>query len=263
MYAMTFAGAFFFMIQEGKCSPLNNPADFLSEKSWFVSAVGQSIKKQPILEISNVNDVQVPLTSGSSTIFSGSNIDVETESKSESMLVLVGLKPREALEYHFKIGQVRNYKIEFSSGSHFNTLDALSDGIVWGFGLSGRISPASIVSMGITWQLDYSRSKVDLDRFQSPGILTSSNISYQEEEIQGALNFSRRWKTFEPYAGLKILRTIATMVDQSTKGKIKGSNDGVSPFVGIQWDLADRESIVLEGSFADEESFSASMKVQF
>ena len=97
-----------------------------------------------------------------------------------------------------------------------------------------------------------------------PGLqIEIHNNWYQEEEIQGALNFSRRWKTFEPYAGLKILRTIATMVDQSTKGKIKGSNDGVSPFVGIQWDLADRESIVLEGSFADEESFSASMKVQF
>ncbi len=119
------------------------------------------------------------------------------------------------------------------------------------------------MSVRISWQLEYTQSTVDFDRFQSPGIVTSSNVRYREEEYQGAVNFSHRWKTLEPYAGLKILKTVSKMTDRATKSKIRGETEGISPFFGVQWAMGQREALTIEGSFVDEKSLSAAVKVQF
>lgn len=245
-------------------TPLLNPADAIPSKGWFFRVSGQSVEKEPVIEITGVNAVQVPLSGGgSSTIFSGSNSEIEMETESESVLATFGFNPGEVLQYQFRVGQIRRYELEFSSGAHTNKLDALDDGFVWGLGLGGRINPGSIVSVGISWQLDFTQSTVDLDRFQSPGVLTDSRVRFQEEEYQGSVNFSHRWKTLEPYAGLKIIKTVAKMTDTSTKSKVRGETEGISPFVGLQWAIAQNEAFAIESSFVDEKSLSAAFKIQF
>ncbi len=108
----------------------------------ILNVLKKSIEKKNNLDIAGVNAVQVPVSGGgSSIIFSGVNTEIETETESESLITNFGYKPSESLQYQVRLGQIRKYDLEFSSGSHVNKLDALDDGFLWGMALGGRINP--------------------------------------------------------------------------------------------------------------------------
>lgn len=256
-------GAFFcsgvFVFADGVFSS----ADLIESGGKSFSVIAVSKETEPEVHLSNSNSIQVPVSGGSVGVFSGGNATVKMEQHSSEILAIFEIRPKEGFQYRFKAGQIRDFDLQFSSGSQVNKLEATQDGFVWGAGLSGRIAAGSMVSVAISWSLDYTQTHVNLDRFQGGDVVYSSGQRWRQEEFEGNLNFSHRWKMIEPFGGLKVIRVKNRLVDETTKGKVSGANDVLSPFVGIQWNIAANESLSVGASFLDEKLFSAGFKFQF
>ncbi len=84
-----------------------------------------------------------------------------------------------------------------------------------------------------------------------------------EQEFQGALQATYRWKTLEPYAGLKLIRLHTQLDDKTSKERVGGNANEISPIGGLRWAMFDREYLQVEASFVDEKSLTAGLMVQF
>ena len=247
-----------------QASEIFSSAEMLEAGSGAVSVFGQVIETKPVVELSGVSAISVPLSGGgSSTIFSSSEAELEMEQRLSQVVASFEIRPREGLRYKFKAGQVREFDLEFSSGSQTNKLQSSNDGYVWGVGLAGRIAPGSMVSTAICWEVAYTQTNIDIDRFEGGPVVLPIDQNWRQEEVQGSMNFSRRWKMLEPFAGLKLARVMNRLKDKGSKAIVRGSNETIAPFVGLAWAVTDKESLVVEVSFVDEESITAGFKVQF
>ena len=244
-------------------SELLNTADAFDTGEWQLTLSGQSIEKEPVVDVKEANIIQVPITGGSANLFSKANAEIEMEIQYKTVVAALTIRPKNGLHYRVKVGQVRNFELEFSSGSLVNSLKAESDGVLWGVGLRWNGSPSTLVSAGVALDLSYTQTRVDLDRFQSGTSVSAVDERYVEDEIQGAINVSRRFKTIEPYGGLKISRTISRLKDKKSKQSVRGEKDGVSPFLGISYEPFEKERFVVEVSFVDEKLFSAGWNLKF
>jgi hypothetical protein len=250
----------FFVVE---ASEIFSSADTMETHGWSVSAYGREAKTQPVVRLTGTNAIQVPVTGGSATVFSNENADLKMDQRVSEVVAAFDFHPHDGLTYRARIGQIQDFDLEFSSGSQTNKLESTKSGMVWGLGVGGGIAPGSIVSTAISWQLQFTQRLVDLDRLQGGPVVYASDERFRQDEFQGSVNFSRRWKMWEPYAGLKIMRVTSRLQDNATKERVSGSKNGVSPFVGLQVGVAEKESLVIEGSFVDEKSLTAGIKLQF
>ena len=238
-------------------------ADVMEGGKWSVSVYGRSVKIEPVLKVSDSSAVQIPLTSGSATISSSSNAEIDFDQEFEEVVAAIKFRPKNGLTYRLKVGQVRSFDIEFSSGGHSNKFEATRDGLVWGLGAEWSVYPGSIVSPAVTLDAGWTQRVVSLDRFESPGVVAVTDDKFQQDEVQLALNISKRWNKFEPFAGIKLNRVVSRLQDNGTKQSLQGTQDGVAPFVGLQLEIFESESIIIEASFVDEASISAGINLKF
>lgn len=251
------------LFHPGFASELQSTADVLESGHWQLSLYERQAKEKPVVKISGTSEIQVPTSGGASTIFSQENAKVTLESEMSATVAMVTFRPFDGMHYRVKFGQVDRFKLDFSSGSWTNSLESLGGGIVWGAGVRWNIQPVTIVTTGIAIDLSYTNSTVELDKFSSVGTISSTHKRFESQEFQGALNVSRRWKPFEPYGGLKVSWLTTRLVDLETKGKVGGTDEKWSPFVGLKWEVFPHENVLVEASFVDEKSISAGMNVRF
>jgi hypothetical protein len=173
------------------------------------------------------------------------------------------MKPRDGLVYSVYAGQIQDFKLEFSSGSQTNSLRSTSNGLRWGLGISGVLAPISPVSVGVNWALSYTQTSLTLDRFQGGDQVVAVDEAILQQEFQGALQATYRWKMLEPYAGLKLMRLHTRLNDETSKQRVSGNTNEISPMAGIRWAMFDREFLQVEASFADEKSLTAGLVIQF
>jgi hypothetical protein len=238
-------------------------ASLLDERAWTVDVYGRGVKVKPSVRFSGSGGVSVPTTGGSAEVFSATSADVKMDQTSSDITVALNARPHEGLIYSLYAGQVQDFKLEFSSGSNTNSLRSTSNGWRWGLGVGGVISPMSPVSTGVSWNLSYTQTNVNLDRFQGGDVVSAIDESIQQQEFQGALQAIRRWKMLEPYVGLKLIRLQTRLQDNTSKQRVSGHENGVSPMVGLRWAMFEKEFLQLEASFVDEKSVTAGVVVQF
>jgi len=255
--AAAFSGVFSIFAAE-----VLSTADEASFERWGIAAVYGVAETEPEIRVNGSSAVQVPISGGgSSTVFSGADTDVTMEQNLELAGVTLTWRAKK-LRYNFSVSQIRRFELEFSSGPLTNSLRA-RDGFRAGLGVAGSFVPVSIASVGIGWNLDYRHLRAGLDRFASGGIVTSANQDFAQDEFQAAVTAAWRWKAIQPYAGLKIQRRTTRLTDGGTKESIRGTSDGVSPMVGVEWTPILGESGIIEASFVDEKSITASWLIKF
>jgi hypothetical protein len=243
---------------------LYSSADAYEAKSWSLGAYGGTSESEPTVDLHDNAAAQVPISGGgTASVFSPTDAEIKmTQTHNDAVLVFTG-RPRDGLHYSFKVGQVRDYKLEFSSGSETNSLSAQKDGFLRGIGARWNLTQSTLVSAAFAIDFSYTQLRVKTDRFQGGGTVTGANIEAQQDEAQVAFNVSKRWKDVEPYGGLKITRWATQLKDFGTHERIHGVSTGVSPFVGLKWDMFEGESLVIEGSFVDEKTVSAGLNLKF
>ncbi len=222
---------------------LLSPASSMDGKSWGVSAYGRHEKTEPNIKIGAT--------------------DLEFDAKNDVGGLMLTVRPGDYLHYRFLYGVVSNYELQVDSGGFVNRHESHSDGYQYGFGARWNAMPQTSVSVGIALDLTYLHKKVDFDRLSSNGVVSPLDERLKQDEFQGAVNFSKRWKQLEPYGGLKLNYVQTEIFDRATLTRSHGNSDDWSPFVGLKWEFFPKESLIVEGSFADEESFSAGVNIQF
>lgn len=244
-------------------SELMSSADVMEAGAWQLDVYGRHAEYEPTVRVSGSGGITVPTSGGGTAIFSQTNADVEFDQHMDAAIAALTFRPRDGFHYRLKIGQVKEFDIEFDSAAHVNKLSAHDSGLVWGAGMRWNVVPGSIVSAAIAIDLSYANTTATLDRFQSNGVVAAASQRFTQDEYQGAVNVSRRWGQWEPYGGVKVMRLVTTLSDRNTKQRIRGHKDTVSPFLGLKWEVFPREAIVIEGSFLGEESVQAGFNFYF
>ncbi len=242
---------------------LMSSADLMGAKEWKITVYGQTVETKPEIDVNNVDAIQIPTISGGSTVFSAANAVIELEEKFHATIANFLFRPKDGLSYGIKIGQIRGFVVGFSSGSQTNSLEANKNGFLWGANVKWNVSQGTMVSPAVALDFSLVNKSVPLDKFEAGGVTSPTDKMFEQDEYQLALNFSKRWKSLEPYGGLKGSRTVTRLKDGTTKECVRGEKDGISPFLGFQWDVFPGETIVVEGSLAEEKSFSAGMSLKF
>ena len=207
--------------------------------------------------------IQIPVAGGNSTIFSDLNSEIEMESEFDEQVFRFSFRPHDGLLYFAKIGQISNFDLSFSSGSFTNEFLGNSAGLVWGGGFRWNITQDTPVSVATALEISYTSTNLGLDAFKSGGVTQAVDDRLEQDEFQGAVNISKRFGTLQPYGGLKLLRVNSRLKDRQTREKISGSEDLVSPFAGLQWEVFPKEYLTVEGSWLDEKMASAGLKINF
>jgi len=218
-------------------------ADVMEGKSWSITGYGKHEESEPLVE--------------------NGNTDLRFEEAHDAAGVALTVRPGDGLHYRFLFGVLQNYVLKVGSGSFVNRHDAQSDGHQFGLGVRWSAIPQTSVSLGTAFDLSYMHRTVDFKRLTSNGAVTALDEQFEQDEIQAAANISKRWKQLEPYGGLKVSYVTSKLTDHSTLSTMRGSNEEISPFVGLKWEFFQKESLIIEASFADEESISAGLNIQF
>jgi len=259
-----FLGLFLGHVGFINASELMSSADVLESGKIMLSVYGTKSNSEGNLSVSGGQSFSLETPDGNTSTFSDSKADIELTEKMSAAVLALSFRPYDGFQYRVKAGQVRDMSVEYSSGSWVNKLSNVSgDGFLWGGGIRWNLQPATIVSAGVAIDLSYTQTLVNLDKFEANGDVSASNVRYQSDEVQGALEVSRRWKTIEPYGGIKLNWYRSQMEDTVTKSKVAGTKNRISPFVGFLWEAFPNEQFLVEGSFVDEQSISAGFNIKF
>lgn len=208
--------------------------------------------------------IQVPLSNGTTAQFlSGSDTELEFDGEGRSTMLSATWRPADGLHYIVKAG-LGDYEVRLPSSSVTNVLETASPGTVLGFEAAWNIVSHSPVTPAVSLSLGYTWSDYALRRLKSGGDApVAVDQRFTLTEWQGALSASKRWKTLDPYAGLRFFRQEATLFDHASAERVRGKRDGYSPFLGLRWEFLPKESLVIEASAADEVVLSAGLSVGF
>jgi hypothetical protein len=229
--------------QKASAIELMSSADTMESKSWAITAYGAHEKSEPQVE--------------------NGATDLEFDAENDLTGLILTVRPGDYLQYRFLYGILRNYELEVGSGSFVNRHESQSDGHQYGFGVRMSASPQTIVSLGTALDLSYVHRDVDFEKLESNGVVSALDEGFRQDEVQLAANVSKRWKRLEPYGGIKFAYVTTKIVDRATLSKMRGHDEAISPFVGLKLEFFEKESLIVEASFADEESFSAGLNIKF
>jgi len=246
-------------------SELMHSASNLESGKLGVSVYSTFVENDLNLEITSSDLIQVPIQGGGNAqFFSDSNKEVEIEGEGRSTIAVFTLRPWDGLHYSLKLGLGNNYEVKVPSVSVKNELSNSSQGFIWGLGARWMLVSHSPVTPAVSIEFGYTQSIYDFDRFQS-GSDAASKVDYKFmiDEIQAALTVSKRFKRVEPYGGLKLIRQTTTLRDNVTLENAKGVSDVYAPFLGVQWQLFQKEKLNLEASIGDETLIAFGLNIGF
>jgi hypothetical protein len=208
-------------------------------------------------------DSRDKITVGSNSFFSNVTSDFSCKGRAMSLLAKVEFNPFDGFYYWLKAGS-GSYELEIPSSSVKNKLSGQDYGSIVGFGMRSQLFPDTIVTPGVALEFGGTYSAYDLDIFRSggdPKQLVSDKLELFE--AQGACIISKKLRKFEPYGGLKVFRTYAVLADKANMASVSGGKDSAGLFAGTRIYVHQKESVVLEGNFVGETSFSLGWNMDF
>lgn len=224
-------------------SELISSADIMESKSWSITAYGKTEESEPRIK--------------------NGSTELDFEAEHEATGVMLTMRPGDGMHYRMMYGVLRDYTLEVGSGAFVNKHEAQSDGRQYGFGVRLNGTPVTAVSLGVALDLSYVRQTVDFERLTSNGAGSALDERFEQDEFQAAVNISKKWQKIEPYGGVKTSYVETRILDRARQSSLYGNKVEWSPFVGLKWEFFQKESLIVEASFADEKAVSAGMNIQF
>lgn len=175
--------------------------------------------------------------------------DVTAKGSGDMGVAKLVWQPGEIVQYYAAVG-VGSYDLNLPSGQMKG-----SAGIAGTLGLRGTILPDTIVTPGIALDFNATRSVFSYNRFEQgiPGQSTAVDNKLSLWTYQWAVEAGHQfvvdkdWKV-EPYGGVKWIYIRSDLNTLASGSHAGGTQNTVTPFVGVRVPYGDHEALVVEGS---------------
>ena len=203
-------------------------------------------------------------TSTTGTLFSSqSGSDVDAQGGGSQLFFKLSAQPFEGFEYSL-IGGLGHYGVKVPSASATSDLTGDRVGTTVGAGIRWTMVPDTLVTPAAALDVSALHSQFSLTRLDVPGA-GGQNVDERLtlDRLQAALVLSKRWGSWEPYGGVKWLRTFAKLKDLSTSETAGGTKDATIPFLGARFKAFERESLVAEAAFTNGFQVGGGVEIKF
>lgn len=138
-------------------------------------------------------------------------------------------------------------------------------GFAVGGGATAVIVPDTVVTPSVSLDLSYFSQRYRLDAIGPTPIDQRLDL----HQLQAALLLAHRFEltnpkfAFEPYGGVKWLRTQSVLTDNQTGGQAGGHQDTFTPLAGLQVPVFEHETLFVEASFVNGVQYAAGAHIRF
>ena len=195
---------------------------------------------------------------------------VSGEGDGGAMVLKLIYQPHESLQYYLSAG-AGNYSLRVASVTAVNSLTGDRPGYLYSAGFKAvlwpdtPVTPSVALDAGFGWQRYYF-NEFQPDRSAGRGQIDQkldlwlTHIALQA----GHLFKPDDWRFgIEPYGGLKWTRAQAWLKDLRGGGRVGGIEDTLSPFIGLQLPVFEKEGLFAEASFLGGVRYAAGLSVKF
>ncbi|MBN1621473.1 MAG: hypothetical protein JW871_02660 [Endomicrobiales bacterium] len=211
------------------------------------------------LEVKDIQEIDV----NGVNYFSEVSNEFECSGAGDSVRIKFIFNPNEGLYYWVNLG-AGFYELEIPSTTVKNNLSTRDNGWLAGIGARKTLFPDTIVSPAIAVEIGLDYSIYDLNSIRlgnSATQLISNRLNLTQ--IHLAALVSKKYKKFEPYGGLKVFRTYATLKEKTDVGKVTGIKDNIGLFLGTKLRIYEKEAVIIEGSFIGETNIAVGWNLEF
>lgn len=235
------------------------PAAQIQQGGGSVSLFYGRTNQKLNLQVTDKDEIKV----GANSYFSSVTNDLETDASGDSVNAKFIINPSNGFYYWLKAGS-GSYEFEIPSDTVKNKLNGQERGWIFGAGLVSVLFPDTIVTPALAAGIGVNYSSYDLDNFRS-GDGQKQKISNKAElcEIQAQVVISKKFSRFEPYGGMKVLRTYTALTDKESFNKVSGIKDTAGIFAGTRYRVYPKESIIFEISSLSETNITLGWNVEF
>lgn len=250
---------------------LMTPATQMSPEKVHLETYYRKMAKQDLsITVGGSGMVQVK----NSRIPTYSTTDLDAEGNGNGTMAKVTVQPFDEprIQLYF-LGGMSNYELKVPSGSFSNSYKTDQNGYIFGGGLRYTLVPYTMVTPAVSLDLSATHSRYNLSRFESGDgkIAEPTGFLMIAFEIQAAITASKKFvfdlgkgkASFDPYLGVKMIRTRINLDDLSTGAHHSGTKIGTAPFVGFRFNPHQRIGLIVEGSFLNELSASAGLTFNY
>ncbi|MBI4051367.1 MAG: hypothetical protein HY400_02560 [Elusimicrobia bacterium] len=191
------------------------------------------------------------------------NLDITAEQNGNALFTKWTYQPWENIQYSFLFG-AGNYTLKIPSTSVTNTLTGDQVGFSYGVGAKVNLFPDTAVTPALAFDAGLLWTRYFFNEMNQGGLGTSSvddrlDLYHTHVVMQG----SHRWGRWEPFGGVKWLRTQAHLKDLIQGSKVGGKEDAVTPFLGLKFMIYSHESLMLEASFVKGVQVNTGLELRF
>lgn len=250
---------------------LMTPATQMSPEKIHIETYYRRMAKQDlIVTIGGNSTVNVK----SARVTTHSTADLEAEGRGNGAMAKITVQPFEEPRIQFYVlGGMSSYELQLPSGSFSNSYKTDNNGYTMGGGIRYTLVPYTMVTPAVSLDLSATHSRYCLSRFESGDgkIAEPTGLLMIAFEIQAALTVSKKFvfdfnknkASFDPYVGVKMIRTRLNLDELSTGAHYSGTKTGTAPFIGFRLNPIQRVGLIVEGSFINELSASAGLTFNF
>lgn len=200
----------------------------------------------------------------------GSEGETEAEGDGEAAIMQLTYQPWDGLQYYALFG-AGNYRLETSSVSVRNVLAGDRPGFIYGIGSKAVLLPDTVVSPAIAldgrvaWQRYYFNELRPYVNAADANIDQRLDIFQYQLALEASHQFQfsdPKW-TFEPYGGLKMVRSQTSLKDLKSGSRVGGVQHEFTPFLGFVVPVYEHEAVLAEASFVNGIQYSLGLQVKF
>ncbi|MEK7745013.1 MAG: hypothetical protein AAB578_11575 [Elusimicrobiota bacterium] len=200
----------------------------------------------------------------------GSTGETKAEGSGGAVLLKLIFQPHEGFQYYLSAG-AGDYSLRVASVSVVNSLTGDRPGFLYGAGARAVLVPDTLSAPGFALDASLSWQRYYFNELQPGRTAAQTQIDQRLDLMQtqvavetGHLFKPLGWSVgVEPYGGVKWVRSQAWLKDLAGGGRVGGMKDAVTPFLGVELPIYEKEGLFAEASFLGGIQYAAGLNIRF
>lgn len=205
------------------------------------------------------------------TFACGGDAKISGEGSGQAFLAKLIYQPNESGFQYYLTAGAGNYSLKVDSVTVVNTLTGDRPGAIYGAGVKAVLWPDTVVTPAIAVDASVGMQRYFFRELRPAFTAAQGQInerldilSYQVAvELSHLFKFHDERISLEPYGGVKWLRSRAWLKDLVSGQRHSGIQDTVTPFIGLNLPVFEKESLFAEASFVNGVQYAAGLNLRF